>query len=260
MAKRSIDGYKPKGIDLETRYASVALLDRLVEIAGPLPDRPFVIEAVGPTPQEKWIEQKVPARGYLKYWLEIAATAYHYESAALRKPTARQLAVAFADIERAAKALLQQLQVTGKDGPNIDNMPHALRHGSLRDEAWKDALRRMKSRPGGFCSADTLMREAVQGVEAIRRWAATAKSSEKCQLGEGAVPTSKFEGDKALNEYLRTVVLHCWQSACGQELAVGPRLLRFLRVATGSIKRRLPDDAALEKRIRRIVEEQPAPS
>jgi hypothetical protein len=256
MAKRSIEDYRPRGIDVDVRYVSGELLDRLISVAGSVPDKQFVIEAFGPNPAGEWIDQELPARSYLHHLLEMAATAYHYQSDDSRKPTSSQLVGAFADIERVAKDLLQRLRVAGENGNSIDNMPYSLRYGSLRDAAARDAADlRATSRPAQLHTADTLMRQAIKGLDDIQRWARSAKNSEQDEEkpAEGARPAMKNEGDVALNEFLKTVVFDCWEAACGQELTVGTRLVKFAHLSAGAIERDLGDDDAVTKRLQRLV-------
>lgn len=259
MAKRSIEDYRPRGIALEAKYASKELVDDLILIAGSLPDRTFTVARFGTEPDTE-VAQEVSARTYLRGILETAAMAYHYQADDSKKPTHVQLSKAYEDIRRHANDLLLCLQVAGKDGVGLDNMPYALRFGALRDEAWEEAKRLQQAaeakrlqgqRIGQRYMADTLLREAIRGVDQIRRWGAGAHNREQRALGTSRKAN---EGDVALNNFLRTVALHCWKEACDQPLRIGPRLVKFVRVAAKAINRNLSDDDdAVMKQLQRAV-------
>jgi hypothetical protein len=249
LAKRSIEDYRPRGLDLEAQYVSGDLVNRLVKIAGSLPDRMFRVTRYNELAEP--IDVEVSARHHLAHELEIAAKAYRLRSDDSRKPTTAQLAGALDDIERAATELLHLLRVAGEAGSSIDNMPSALRYGPLHDEAAAEAARLDKEWGSEPRSADSLMREAIVGLDRLRRWSRSAKNKEADQ--QSGAPRKANEGDPALNAFLKIVAFRCWEETCGQKLRIGPRLVRFVHLSAEAIGRELGDDDALTKRLQRVL-------
>lgn len=221
----------------------------MILIAGSLPDRTFTVTRFGTKPDSETY-QEVSARAYLKGRLENAAIAYHYKSDDSRRPTPTQLIKTYQDIRRLANDLLSCLQVAGQNGPSLDNMPYSLRFGALRDEAHAEAIELQAEGSGPHCMPEALLREAIQGVDRLRRWGDGARKREQL----GGEPSGKAnEGDAALNDFLKTVALSCWAEACDQKITIGPRLAEFVHVAAKAIDRNLGDDDAVIKRLQRLV-------
>jgi hypothetical protein len=263
MAKRSIEAYRPvglaKALDPDHRYVSSGYLDKLIEVGGPLPNRPFEISG---EERGRLVPLTVSARDKFDNELERAARAYHLAKEEQVKPTATQLAAHAAAIEKAARQLLLALGA-GLSG-NLERMPDALRYGGLQAFAEIEAKRleaaaqNRAEYPADEFWAPTRLRRAVEGVAAIHRWAKAMKAHklaskrlEGDRLKAAGKAYARYAGDKPLNDYLGSVVASCWLAICGREIADGPQLWRFGRVAAAAVGVKLSNDASRE-RIRRV--------
>jgi hypothetical protein len=282
LVKRTIEGDQRVGLSKALapvhRHVSEERIDKLISIAGPLPDHRFPAFVVNK--RGKYKDVRLGARDYFVKEIESAATSYYLQTESRTIPTNTQLAIEFRAIEQAASRLLRALQVGPKR--DIDHMPDALRYGGLQAEAAGDAYRLDKdAKP---LAGATLLRKAIEGVDALQRWAQVAKKrqlQQKWQLqarlrnellrkqetakkrgirkGHDQEPfplrrmgQHRNEGNKPFNDYLHQVILACWVGVYGRRAADGPSLREFVQAAADAVGVKLKDDAARE-RLRRVL-------
>jgi hypothetical protein len=243
MPKRSVKAYRPTGIQLDENYVRSEHIDSLTAIAGPLPDLKFEIEQPGGQGEE-CVRLQVPAREYLGHHLETAVGAFRLEMQQGKKPTPAQLASEYDVIEKAALRLLGTLQVS-KAG-DFERMPLALRFGGLSAQARIDAQERgtSENRP---LDGDSLLRQTVEGVRDLRRWAAAAREREL--RIHSALPRSqrRYEGNPALNSFLQYVVANAWWAIWGLEIKDSLPLCRFIAATAAIVDVSLSEDGARQK-------------
>ncbi len=221
--------------------------ERLIEIAGPLPERTF----------ETWMisdgmaqEVRLSAREYLFQQLGASVSAFHVRSE--RKITESELTTQFKDIYRASRKLLLALQV-GLEKPVLDDMPNELRYGGLQ------ALAALVAESAGAKSGEELLQDAVRGVHRLHRWSRVAMQRELSAAAANRARRqatgrewARHSGNVALNKFLREVVVNLWCLAFGREIAVGPALVQFVQEAATAIDQSLADDDAVVKRLQRL--------
>ena len=96
-------------------------------------------------------------------------------------------------------------------------------------------------------SAKSLMQDAVWDVVRLARWANAARSRQ-----ETTRPMPKRnEGDKALDQFVGTVVATCWWTIYGREITDGPKLIAFVQAALRGVGEK-PSADAVRDRIRRV--------
>ena len=138
-------------------------------------------------------------------------------------------------------------------------MPPSLRYGGLAAQAQKqaaEARHQGRHRPPlpiyyGPLIGDSLLRRAIEGVSDLHQWAAALL---KRELGAKArQPQSKdhHEGNAALNDYLKYVVVNAWLAIWGMQIKDNARILEFMCAAAAIVGVQLTDTAA-RKRLRTI--------
>jgi hypothetical protein len=240
MAKRSVQGYRPlevaEALRRGRRFFPDSAIEAIIEIADEPPLGPFTIPIV--TAKGEWEDEPVNGRAALQHHLEIAA----YELARARldqsTPTPRQRAKEFKRIELAARRLLNTLQV----GPRykVDNMPTSLLSSGLLAFREKDDEKLNRG-------AGDLLQDNVRGVVRLAR---LAKAARLRQEGTRSRP-KRNEGDKALDQFVGSVVATCWWTIYGREITDGPKLIAFVQAAMRGVGEK-PSADAVRERFRRV--------
>ncbi len=249
VAKRGVKRFRPTRIKLDGRYATDEQIAELIRIVGALPDRQFQIEQ-SRGPDEPWEVLTIESRPYLVRHIESAARTYHWEARQGDRPTPAQLVDKYGAIEQAARRLLHTLHVT--ESGEIEKMPWALRYGGLAAQAHKQA-----AEAGGHHGplfGDGLLRQVIEGVRDLRQWADAALERELAVKARQPQSQDRHEGNTALNDYLKYVVVNSWWAIWGIEIRDNARILAFMCAAAAIVGVELTRDAA-RKRLRTIFAE-----
>jgi hypothetical protein len=177
--------------------------------------------------------------------IESAARAYHWDIQQESRPTPTQLVDDYAAIGQAARRLLYALHVT--DSGDIEKMPWALRYGGLAAHAHKQAEE--AGRHHGPLFGDGLLRQVIEGVRDLRQWADLALERELAVKARLLPSKDHHEGNPALNDYLKYVVVNSWWAIWGREIRDHTRILEFMCAAAAIVGVELSDVAA-RKRLR----------
>jgi len=221
MAKRSIEGYQPRGLSMVAghRYTNRQAVAELIGTVEPLPDSRFntVVAYLLGTKDRTLVERSLSARAKFILGVEHAARSFHFASEERRKPTALQLASEFEAIEKATERLLQALQV-GTAG-DLDRMPYALRYDGVQASAEAECNDSGFDRcdPALFLPAElavSRVRASVRGIVALKRWATAARARADLLHGDDLKTRrqigreySRNDGAAALDEYLCSMIV-----------------------------------------------------
>ena len=197
MAKRSIVGYAPKGVQLNKRWYGQEHIDQIIKVAGGLPAGQVKIK-LGKADGSKLETATVDRREALSVRLQSAAQVYSVFSEAQQKPTPRQLKLQYARIQTAAERLLDALGAGCKG--DINQMPYSLRHEFLR-------LARLSAMATGYgplytTIAQTQLRSTIKGVASMKCWARSLKKS----ASEACAARSKSARARKRDEALAALV------------------------------------------------------
>jgi len=263
MPKRSTKSFAPSGLKFDHCFYSTEDLDRVIKAVGGLP--PGNIDRERPTADgSAYIVVSVDRRDALVERLETAATRWDVVSQFQSKPTPKQRADAFKEIEEAANALIRRLYLLEKktESPKqpesedeLAGMPSAIRYdGGLQAYAATD----------DEYDSDRL-REAVRGIFQLRDWAGAAKS--RCESMGKTPRDSRHGGDAALDKLFSSLVgiyVDIFEKEIGTSISsatslkprqpTGP-LVGFLRECLKPLlKDEMPSDEGIRERIRRCFQ------
>jgi len=233
------------------------LIDKLVKIAGELPAHQFRIEK---REKREVVTYSGSAREKLHSEIEHAQLQYRFAGDGRRRRTPKQLLTELRRIESAAHRLLM---LVGRDDGAVRDSTFGLDH-SASDEVGRltEALQQAElmtlrhSLPREMFSPSGRLQTAIEGVEALRRWAKAAAEENlrriaRMRTGEIGLRHGRHRGDVRLNGYIKTMVEECWCGVWGRQISDGPRLWRFVVEAASAVGMGLSEDASRE-RIRRI--------
>jgi hypothetical protein len=226
------------------------IIEKLVSIAGELPAHQFEIEKYE---NGAVITYSGSARQKLQSALQNAHLLYRYRDDEGRGPSSKQVLAELRRIESAAHHILTLLE------------SQAVRVGLTsilyqETRPLRDALRQagvvLPRRSLDIFSSSGRFGTAVEGVEDLHRWAKAAVEENvrriarmrSKKIGSGA---ARHKGNVALNKYIEAVVEECWRGVWGRQISDGPKLWRFVTVASAAVGEGLSEDASRE-RIRRI--------
>lgn len=255
MVRKSVAGFRPKGIPVGERFYTDANVDSIITSAGGLPAGDVELH-LPDHDTGTLVSQRVDRRTALGHRLESAARYWEVERQWQPKPTHRQRAEEFQKIETAAVRLLKALQV-GKDG-DIDAMPNALRYGGLLAHAASEAAA-LGGEPEW--TGEGLLADSIAGVVRLRQWAAAAR-----ERAEAFIPRDGpggHTGDAALDElfgslagiwldiFERPVQTSVGKPDSSREGKAGGPFVRFIRACISPLGRKLTDEA-IRDRVRRL--------
>jgi hypothetical protein len=183
-------------------------------------------------------------REYLAHRLAGAAHVYDWDRQQEGAPTATQSAAEYDAIQKSATRLLHALGVGS--GADINAMPYGLRHGALGKLAQAEAT--------GLLFGDGLLRQAINGVASLGRWAATARKAEEAAGKLQPRSPVRHAGNVALSQYLKSVVLDGWVEVGGLKIKDNAKLAEFVAAAAEIVGVRLLPDGA-RQRVRSIFAE-----
>ena len=272
MPRRSIEAFDPKGIRIGKRFYKDKYIDRIIAAAGLLPAAKIDHQRVRED-GASFESVTVTRREALTDRLETAAHVWSVESDFAAKPTAKQLAGEFEDIEKAAGELLEKLHLS-KDSKEIDlgNIPPALRFGEFEEAKQLGGFQAFAAEEaeqlGGFpeFTAEGLLQDAVTGVRRLRDWSGAAKEH---NLRKGSTPrVQRHSGDAALDALfgnLADIWVDIWNRPIGtstgkssgtKEVWVGGPMVRFIRESLRPILGdELPSDGGIRDRVRYLFKD-----
>lgn len=251
MARKSVAGFRPKGVPVGERFYTDANVDSIITAAGGLPAGDVELH-LPDHDTGTLVPQRVDRRTALGHRLESAARYWEVERQWQTKPTHRQRAKEFQKIKTAAVRLLKGLQV-GKDG-DIDAMPNALRYGGLQAHAAIEA-EALGGEPEW--TGEGLFADSIAGVVRLHRWAAAAR-----ERAEALIPRDGpggHTGDAALDNLFGSLagiwldIFERTPSTCVApiEKQPGGPFLRFLRACLEPLGVN-PTDEALRDHVRKL--------
>lgn len=218
MPKRSVDAFRPTGLEIGRRFYSETDIDSIIEDAGGLPDGDIEHKRANASGTELFSTVLVSRREALTERLHRAAQARHSNRQWQTAPTPQNLTDAFKEVEKTAARLLVALHLPRR--PELEDalgmMPTALRFGGLEAQAALEARAAVKEQaafeaartsyvPGeglDITGAD-LLRTAIRGVYQLQDWSRAAKET------SGAEPATPREerrsGDPPLDEFYKSL-------------------------------------------------------
>lgn len=233
------------------------LIDKLVKIAGELPAKQFEIEKVE---EREVVTYSGSAREKLHSAIERAHLQFRLADDGRRRRTAKQLLTELRRIESAAHRLLT---LVGRDAGAIRDSTFGLRRSAMEEVGrLTEVLRQAElmtlrdSLPREMFSTSGRIQTAIEGVEALRRWAKVAAEDNLRRLArmrteETGLGHGRHRRDVGLNGYIETMVEECWCGVWGRQISDGPRLWRFVVEAASAVGKGLSEDASRE-RVRRV--------
>ncbi len=189
MTKRSVEVFRPTGVDPDRNFYSASDVNIIIEAAGRLPSEFIDIK------NDDGIDEQVSRKKHLEYQLQRAVQYWYIESQFQSEPTAAQLNKRFEQIEKACDRVFKSLSIEPNQG--VDDIPSSIRRGGLLPLALREA-----EKLGGFptYSSEGLLRDAITGVERLRRWAQGAKARQKYLANRSS--EKRHSGDVALNQWI----------------------------------------------------------
>lgn len=247
MSKRKSDR-RSRYTGLWTPESCDEMIDKMIEIAGPLPEGRFPVYDRGAS---RDLEERLgSAREALHQALGIA----HLEFMTIdRSDWAQRNQQRQADLRRIETVATELLRLT----QGLDDYQFRLAAGdeaSLMRESLSDFELMWMGHGSSMLSASGRLRIARAGVEALGRWAKIAaechlQSAQKRTPDESSVV--RHRGNVPLNRYIKAIVTLCWQDVWGHKVVDGPKLYSFVILAAQYVNVPLSRDGSRE-RIRRI--------
>jgi len=224
------------------------MIDKMIEIAGPLPERRFSIYFIG---ENRDVEERL---GTAREALHQAIGQAHMEFVTIdeaewtQRNKQRQH-----DLRRIETLATSMLELTQK----LEDAQFRL---AAADEASlaRSSLSEFDLMWGGLgnpmLNGTGRLRVALAGVTALRRWAKIAAEAHM-QRAQARMPTersgARHQGNVRLNRYIQAIVTLCWRDVWGHQVVDGPKLYSFVIVAAKYVNVPLSRDGSRE-RIRRI--------
>lgn len=241
MAKRSISGFRPKGLRIDEPFYSDADINHIIDVGGEPPEGK--IEHRRPVADGMDFQTvTVHRREALQARLESAARAWDIEAQFQTEPTVKKMTQRHEQIARYAARMCEALGLP--KGGSIDDVPDAIRYGPMLAAAEAE---------GGNLD------EAVLAVQGILRW-----SLQAAEQGGGTDRQAPHEGDPALDGLFRRLI-RIWVEIFEQKITTrettpkdGPTraapTIRFIHAALRPLlKDATPSTESVRKRVQRIV-------
>src|SRR5262249_33100418 len=149
------------------------------------------------------------------------------------------------------KAVQSTFGLRGSAAEEADRLTDSLRQVLARDDYMK-----LREPSRALFSGRGRLETAIEGVEALHRWAKVATERNEQRTGKlrpnnGGVGNVRHKGNVGLNQYIAVVVEDGWCGVWGHPLSDGRPLWTFVMTAAAGIGEPMSEDASRE-RIRRI--------